>query len=142
MNQYWATLDYYDGAVEPVIGETLTGGTSTNTGVVLEDMVYVGCWAGGDAEGRILLEAVTGWDRLQFSIFTAAESITGSTGGTGMMAVDNGTIKVNNRLSPEGEMAYIEGAWWCRFHYDLHFPKKYLAEATLDLDESARTQTN
>jgi hypothetical protein len=139
MSEYLATLDFLGGSVAPTIGETLTGATSADTGVVLEVSLWSGTYAGGDAAGRILLETITGWDRLQYSIFDEAELVTGSTGGAGMMTVDNGTVKVNSRLSPEGETAVVDGVRYCRFHYDLRFPKKYLAEAVLDLDERERT---
>jgi hypothetical protein len=138
LNQYLATLDFSAGSVSPTVGETLTGATSADTGVVLEVSLWSGTYAGGDAAGRILLETITGWDRLQYSIYDASESITGSTGGVGMMTVENGTVKVNNRLSPEGETAVVDGVRYCRFHFDLKFPKKYLAEAVLDLDERER----
>jgi hypothetical protein len=132
MNQYWATLDFTSGAVAPTVGETLTGATSGDTGVVKEVALYSGTYAGGDATGRILLETITGWDNLQYSLYDVGESITGSTGGSSMMVVYNGTVKVNNRLSPEGETVMIDGVRYCKFHYELRFPIRYLYEATID----------
>ena len=137
-NQYWATLDFTSGSVAPTVGETLTGAVSGNTGVVLEVALYTGTYAVGDATGRILLDTIAGWDRLQMSVFTALEEVNGSVGGAGMATVDNGTVKVNNRLSPEGETVLLDGVRYCRVHFDLRFPKKYLAEAEVDYDESDR----
>ena len=132
MNQYWATLDFTSGATAPTVGETLTGAVSGDTGVVKEVALYSGACADGDATGRILLETISGWDHLQYSIFTVGESITGSTGGASMLIVDNGTVKVNNRLSPEGETGMVDGVRYCAYHLDTRFPIKYLAEAMID----------
>jgi hypothetical protein len=131
-NQYWATLDFTSGSVAPSVGETLTGASSGHTGVVKEVALYSGTYAGGDAVGRILLETIVGWDRLQYLLFTEGEEVNGSTSGSSMLTVYNGTVKVNNRLSPEGETVLVDGVRFCRFHHDLRFPKKYLIESTID----------
>jgi hypothetical protein len=132
MNEYWAVLDFTSGSVAPTAGETLTGASSGHTGVVIEAQLYSGTYAGGDAAGRILLETITGKDMLQYSIFTAGEEANGSTGGAAMLTVTSGTVKVNNRLSPEGETAVVDGVRYCKFHFDLRFPKQYLRDATID----------
>lgn len=48
------------GPTEPVEGQTVTGATSTATGVIGRVIVTSGTWAGGDAAGRLILKSQTG----------------------------------------------------------------------------------
>lgn len=138
-NQYMATIDFTAGTVEPVAGETLTGALSGDTAIVDSVQLTSGTYAGGDAAGRILCITPTSWDRLQYSIFTPGESITGSTGGAGMLTVTNGDIRVNSRLSAEAETVLVDGVRYCQYHYQLRWPKRLLAEYIPDADEQERT---
>lgn len=48
------------GPTEPIEGQTVTGATSTATGVIGRVIVTSGTWAGGDAAGRLILKSQTG----------------------------------------------------------------------------------
>lgn len=48
------------GTTEPLEGQTITGATSTATGVIGRIIVTSGTWAGGDAAGRLILKSQTG----------------------------------------------------------------------------------
>jgi len=50
-------LQFVHGSVEPTVGETLTGATSGDTGVVTSVTLEGGSWAGGDAVGTVYLSA-------------------------------------------------------------------------------------
>jgi hypothetical protein len=111
------------GAVEPTVGETLTGGTSLDTGVVMTVALESGSYAGSDAVGTIELSGVTGAIADdQLTAFQDNETVSGSTGGAGMLTT-NGTAlrKLSGRLFPESELAYRDGHYWCRDHYEHKF---------------------
>ena len=105
------------GAVEPTVGETLTGGTSGDTGVVVSSTLHSGTFAGGDAKGTVELSNCTGVsDRFAFE---EDETITGSEDPTEeMMTTDSvGSEKVYGRLYPEWNLATYEGKKYCLPHY-------------------------
>ena len=75
-------LDFDSGSVVPVVGETLTGATSSATGKVIWVNVSGGTWGGGDAAGTVYLgDCSTG-------CFNDDELITGSVGGVNIMTVN------------------------------------------------------
>jgi len=53
-------IHYDTGTAEFVAGETLTGGTSTYTATINTVINKSGTWAGGDAEGVLLVTSLTG----------------------------------------------------------------------------------
>lgn len=70
----WSEIDLYSqisfdtGSIEPDEGDTLTGATSGATATIKRVVMEDGTWAGGDAEGRIILDSVVG-------TFQAAENL-------------------------------------------------------------------
>jgi len=67
------------GTTEPTVGETFTGATSGDTGVVTEvEDPITGTWAGGDAAGFITLDTLTGYDGEQLTMFEDDEPQTSS----------------------------------------------------------------
>ena len=80
-NKGLGTMAYDSGSVAPVVGEALTGDTSSATGNVISYTLASGTWGGGDAAGVITLGAVTG-------TFIDNEDITGSTGGANILTVN------------------------------------------------------
>jgi len=78
------TLDYDSGgAATPTIGETITGATSTRTGILVAYTTASGTWGGGDAAGVMTIMMVTGG-----TLFTNNELLTGSTSGVNMATAD------------------------------------------------------
>ncbi len=64
----------------PSAGDTVTGGTSTATGILI-DVVYTGSWAGGTAEGRFFLHTLTGTFQDSEALnFTAGSATSGASG--------------------------------------------------------------
>jgi hypothetical protein len=53
-------LDFVVGAVEPTVGDTVTGGTSAATGYLLDFVVESGAWATSDATGYLVLLVTSG----------------------------------------------------------------------------------
>jgi hypothetical protein len=123
--------------VEPTVGETLTGDTSGDTGVVVSDTVYTGSYAGGDAKGFVELSTGTGVvDKISFQ---EDETITGSTGGADMMTTDSvGSQKTYGRLYPEWMLATYQGKRYCIPHYDYVSSKDYERDADINLTEEDR----
>jgi hypothetical protein len=80
------------GAVEPQIGETVTGATSGATGTVTDVLVRDGTWAGLDAEGYLYLSEIVG----EFE----AESLDGSDSGAGFAASLGADLEASHVLLP------------------------------------------
>lgn len=59
---------FTSGSVEPRVGATLSGATSSETAVVIGFILSSGTWGGGDAAGTIFVEQVSG-------VFTATENL-------------------------------------------------------------------
>ncbi len=55
-----AEVFFDSGSVEPTVGETFTGATSADTGVVVDTALYTGSYSGGDATGVVTLSTLTG----------------------------------------------------------------------------------
>lgn len=75
------------GTTEIVIGETLTGATSSATGIVVAYHAASGTWAGGDAEGTIYLKQVSGTFQ--------SENLNGSTAGSNCATVGGDAAAVS-----------------------------------------------
>ena len=120
------------GSAEPTDGETITGGTSGDTGVVTDYILESGTWGGCDAAGFIELSTVTGGsDGLAFE---DNESLTGSS--TFVATVNGqGFKKVYGERVPDGESIYRDGKYWCREHYRFRFEKADRDEAQLRVEE-------
>ena len=109
-------LKFKTGSVTPVVGETLTGGTSGHTGIVAElETLLSGSWAGGDATGYVHLTSYTGADAEDNFCFSDGETVTGSSGAT-LVADGKGSIKNYSIVYPVTDMNYYRGEWYCRPH--------------------------
>ena len=114
-------IRFDSGSVEPTEGETITGATSGDTGVVDEVVLESGTYAGGDAAGTISLNTATGVDSNGLW-GTDDEALNGSTGGDDMMTLnDNGFQKSYGRLWPVSQMFFRDGKWYCAGHYRFRF---------------------
>lgn len=101
----------------------MTGATSGDTGVVASVDREGGTWAGGDAYGTICLTSPTGISE-DFECFEDDESITGSTGGAGMLTVNgDGIAKYEGMPYPEGETGMYEGKRYCQEHLNFKIGK-------------------
>jgi hypothetical protein len=130
-------LKYDAGSSLPVVGETLTGGTSGDTGVVDEiETILSGSWAGGDAAGYIWLSAVTGKDESDRA-FDDNEAITGSAGAA-LVADGTGTTKRSGGIKhPRHAIVEKDGQYYCAYHYRQKFGDEGTDEP-LDLSEDGR----
>lgn len=140
-----AEVFFDSGSVEPTVGETLTGATSADTGVVVDTQLYDGSWADGDAEGVVTLTTLTGTstdsDTLVETVFQDNENLNGSTAGDNCMTVD-GTPQVNKygRLYPQGQMVYRDGQWFCNAHAHYRYHHKDIDDYYPTIDEGNREE--
>ena len=135
-------LRFDTGSVEPVAGEILTGGSSTDTGVVAsvtfgavrtEVVLESGTWAGGDAVGFIVLESCTGITDDSDDgrhCFEDNEAVTGDSGAT-LVADDVATEKVYMIPWPRQMLYKYEGKYYCPYHYEFRQRCKELDKAKL-----------
>lgn len=134
-------LKFISGSVEPTDGETLTGATSGDTGEVDDVDLVSGTYAGGDAAGYIELINYTGADEEAGRAFAADESINGSTGGSGMLTVDEYQpwINVTGKKYRESDTVMYQGKRYCRAHYKSFIEKEKLDDVRLQgLQEKER----
>lgn len=54
------SISFTSGSAEPAVGDTLTGGTSSETMVYIGSYLTSGSWSGGDAAGEMFVEQVSG----------------------------------------------------------------------------------
>ncbi len=111
-------LQFDSGSVEPTVGETLTGATSADTGVVVSVSLESGTWAGGDAVGTVRMSSPTG-EGDDGACFSDNETVNGSTGGTNILTANNaGIVKTDGIPYPEGETGLYRGKRYCTQHLD------------------------
>jgi hypothetical protein len=128
------------GSVAPTVGETLTGATSGDTGVVVLVQLESGSWAGGDAVAAVVINNHTGVDADTGEWGSTTETINGSTGGTNMMTRFVAPEQSIGIIFPESSMVFHENAWYCIDCYRRKFVKKYLDEwVVTDDDDYLRT---
>jgi len=109
-------LRFDSGSVLPVAGETLTGATSADTGVVVSVALESGTWAGGTAAGTVYLSSPTGIGE-DGECFDDDETVNGSTGGTNILTANgDGITKSEGMPYPEGAGGYFEGRFYCSTH--------------------------
>lgn len=135
-------LRFDQGSVEPVAGETLTGGSSTDTGVVAtvtlgstrtELFVESGAWADGDASGFVVLESCTGVTDDSDDgrhCFEDNEAVSGGSGAT-LVADDVAVEKVYMIPWPKEMLYKYEGKFYCPYHYNFRVTKKEIDKAKL-----------
>lgn len=122
-------IRFDDGGPEVQVGETITGATSGDTGVVTEVTRYGGAWADGDAVGVIEMSDVTGANS-DGDIFTDNESVDGSVSGYAVIRVNGtGAVQGHGLLFPKRDLIKYRGRWHCRWHFDW-----YVKRAIWDLE--------
>ena len=138
-----AEVWFDSGSTAPTADETLTGATSTDTGVVVDYQLYSGTFAGGDAAGVVTLKTLTGTsvdsDTLVETVFQNDENLNGSVAGDNCMTV-NGTPQVNKygRPYPESMIGEFRGKKYCSAHLPWHVRNLMIDECTPDIDEGDR----
>jgi len=71
---------FTSGSVKPLVGQTLTGATSTETCIVIGFVLSGGTWAGADAAGTIFVEQVSG-------VFQSENLNNTTTGGSNVLTI-------------------------------------------------------
>ena len=106
----------YDALVaDATVGETITGGSSGDTGVVVSVATET------STEGTLELSGVTGAsDDLAF---TDNETLTGSVNFTAT-ANHQAIAKHYGKLYGEGDLVERDGKYYCKFHYHLKYDYK------------------
>jgi hypothetical protein len=131
------------GSAAPTVGETMTGATSGDTGVVVGTELYSGSYAGGDATGVVTLSTLTGvskdGDTLIETVFQDNEELNGSTGGDSMMTV-NGSPQVQKygRLYAASDVTTFRGQRYCNAHALAVSRNILIDELLIDANESDR----
>lgn len=121
---------YFDsGSVAPTVGETITGATSGNTGVIGTVWLRSGSYAGGDAAGVIELSSPTGYERENYTMFSDNELLNGSTSGSNMSTVNGtGSVSINGVLYPQKDMVEYKGKYYCQPHFLYRFRQEWAME--------------
>jgi len=131
-----AVLNFDSGSVQPTVGETLTGATSGDTGVVTDSTLLSGTYAGGDAVGWVEMSDVTGADSEQGTVFQDNEAINGSTGGSGILTANRaGIYQQYGLIFPEKDMIYYRGQWICRWHLNWRYKRTWDEENRMNLSD-------
>jgi len=138
----WVTaeLKFDSGSTLPVVGETLEGATSGDTGVVTEvETLISGAWGDSDAAGYLHVDTLSGDDPEQYSIFTDDELINGSTAGDSCLTADGqGNIKIWAILWPKRMLTKFRGFWYCNEHLGWRTRPKLRDEDKLIVTEEER----
>lgn len=120
-------------------GETVTGATSADTGVVHKVVKTSGTWAGGDAAGILILRSPTGYDDCNLDIFQDNESLNGSVAGSNFATVDHtGTVSTSGRLIPSSDLIEYEGKKYCKAHFPYKYRNKWQNDERPDINENDR----
>lgn len=139
-------LRFTTGTQAPVADETLTGGTSGDTGVVnkrtrSDDVVITelvlesGTWAGGDAAGFVVMKDCTGVTDDEDDgrhCFSAGESVTGDSGAA-FTTEDVAVEKVYMIPWPKSKLYKYEGKWYCPYHFRFRSHHKELDKEKINL---------
>ncbi len=129
-------FQFTSGSTEPTDGETLTGNTSGDTGVVESTVLYTGSWSNGDAQGHVILSSLTGVDDDDRTWGAEDEEINGSTGGNSMMTMtDYGFQKTFGLTYPMSFLIERDGKYYCKNHYNFRWYMHDRDEEVIDLDD-------
>ena len=134
-------LKYDAGRIaEPTVGETFTGATSGDTGVVTVVQTLIsGTWVGSDATGYITLDTLTGDDGEQLTMFQDNEAINGSTTGDNCLTADGeGQVNIDGIFYPRRLLVKLRGKWLCQWHYRFRTKLEHLDEQRIDVSERER----
>jgi len=134
-----AVVHFDSGSVAPTIGETVTGATSTDTGVIEFAQLTDGSYANGDAVGVIILTSPTGYDEYNLSIFSDDEALNGSTAGNNFATAKGiSGITKSGRLHPDWNLIEYRGVKYCKRHYAFIFSQEWKDEEKINLNENDR----
>src|SRR3990167_1989438 len=86
---------FTSGSVAPVVGETLTGDTSTKTAIVVGWFLTSGSWSGTDGAGTLFVASASG-------AFTVGETISGSVGGSNILTLTANFVAQPTALAQTG----------------------------------------
>ena len=123
------------GSTVPTVGETLTGATSGDTGVVVSVRLESGTWAGGDAVATIVINNHTGVDEDTGEWGSGTEEINGSISGTSIMTRYVAPQQTSGVIFPESSMVFYDSAWYCIDCYRRKFVKKFLDDSQITDDD-------
>ena len=125
---------HFDGSsATPTVGETITGVTTADTGVVERATMTTA------TAGVMILTSPTGYDNESSVIFQDNEYLTGTTSGASFAAVDGGCgINRSGRLHPDWNLIEYQGRKYCAEHFKFMFEKDWLDAIRPDLDENLR----
>lgn len=97
--QYWV-LGFDAGTTEPTVGQTITGGTSGATGIlIVAPIVESGDWGANDAAGTLVLTQVTG-------TFQDDEALTGVATANGAASIEGATNDADNQTYLQAAIEY------------------------------------
>lgn len=134
-----AMVHFKQGTVTPTSGETVTGASSGDTGVLNRYVLVSGTVAGGDAEGILEFTSPSGYDDGNLEIFTKDESLNGSTSGNAFCVAKNtGAVQISGRLIADGELIEYQGKKYCSAHFPFKFRQTWLDEVKMPTDEGDR----
>lgn len=133
-------LVHFDsGSVAPTVGETITGATSGDTGVVEGYTLISGSFAGLDAVGVIVGNTPAGYDDSNLEVFHDNEELNGSVGGANMATVNkSGAVEISGRLTAESNLVTYQGKKYCRQHFLFKFRHDWLDDVKIDSSEGDR----
>ena len=137
MCEPWHT--YYEirfdaGTAEPTVGETITGSSSGDTGVVVSVALESGTYAWSDAAGTIELSGVTG-SALSLA-FEDDETLTGDS-TCSVTANGQGIEKVYGLRYAEGDTVERDGKKYCALHAELRWRKRDDDASVISVEEES-----
>ena len=134
-----AEVPFTGGKVEPTVGETVTGATSSKTGTVHSWQLDSGTWAGADAAGRITLSSPSSFTDNLWG--TEDEVLNGSTAGTAFATMDGqGFKKVYGVFHPRSELVLEDGGYYCKAHHAFKFKVRRRDENILQVTEDEKNE--
>jgi len=136
--KYRAVIHFDSGSKEPTVGETVTGATSTDTGVIEFAQLTEGSYANGDAVGVIILTSPTGYTENGY-IFSDDENLNGTLAGDNFATV-KGICGINKsgRLHPDGNLVEYQGKKYCHDHFAWRFRQAWRDEDSPNINENER----
>lgn len=128
-------LHFDSGSSEPTVGETVTGATSGDTGVLAEVNLVTGSWAGGDAAGVFVLNTLTGSsinDKCNAYVFSDDENLNGSTTGNNFATANGaGSVTRTGIMYPESDLVFYRGKNYCRPHFEWRYKTEFIDDQKL-----------
>jgi hypothetical protein len=125
---------HFDGSsATPTVGETITGVTTLDTGVV-EGVTMTSATA-----GVMILTSPTGYDAESSVMFQDNEALTGGTSGASFSLVDGGCgVNKSGLMQPDSNLIEYQGLKYCSEHFAFRFKSEWLDDAKVNTSESLR----